>query len=906
MRTTEQPWTTSRCNRLLRPISSRIATLRKEIELQQTAGEPRKPPSNALYAGNNTGQPRPRKPQSFDPEWVPAGKVPSKRTYGRGSRRTNPPSALPTVQGTQPGQIAATPFIARSRIPLLDSPDLHNTPLRRRSKGPLIAKVQKIKDLKKQVSPDIGKLIEGLLDAYAKLLEATCPSVLKSRTGARSLMSTCLQNMPRYIALEEHFAELDAEEADEVRGRDLTDEIYTHLEQTFAVGEGWTHFKEMVRAHGTSLICDAIDDGLLGLDVLHAVVELCMKASAWQEAERFLWTYLPLLKPLPTPSTLDADLFGDTSVYMHLVMALVKSTGRNGFLFDLLEHLIFYDLLPLEWLASGRMKQVVWWRLERTLSNGDERTFGHAVRFLQTAILATMGLSDDTMTHEDVGSLLKPSVRQTLRDALDNTISNMLTLLASSALACRNDDEQDSTSRRLTWVLDYIVTGLLARDEFRANLELLDATDQDMQTFALRALWTVSASLMVHLGGCSLGPGLHYLESATLLHSFRWIIHQYSCSDIDVHSLLTTLPPFISSIARFAGKVRKTDGFDHLHDLITALLSHSSIRLPHKLWNVQRLALETCQEFAQSSNDSAHFAYARQVEGLMSKMGKVMLVQSPGKNDSPEARRGWRLEEGIGEWVACTPFAKKDDRSGRRQCRGARDGRTHLPSPASSVSTQSGEGVDEDARMRGRTAKRFTTTNSKRPRASSPTVVIPYKKVCLTPDSAASSSSRHDPLISYSGTSEQHSPVSGNDKGLRRSGRTKTQRKEGESRSSHHSLRKVAPKNYAEAGEEEDHDGGEVGPQSGSESNVQHAGAATDAEESDNDELGKTPARLQRSTGTAAKRGPTRRAGTTQLPCVKKGTETRRRRSTRLRTWSLLVAKKHFEESESEDELRFC
>lgn len=902
----EQPWTTSRCNRLLRPISSRIATLKKELEFQQKAGETRRP-TNASLAGP-TSQPRPRKPQCFDPEWVPTAKAPGKRTYGRGGRRSNPSNAPSTAPGTQPGQIAGTPFIAHS-TPLFSSPDLHNTPLRHRGKGPLIARVQKIKDLKKHMAPDIGKLIEGLLDAYGKLLQATCPNVEKNRIGARSLMSTCLQNMPRYIALEEHFAELDAEEAEEVMSRDLTDEVYTHLEQTFAVGEGWPHFKEMIRAHGTSLICDAVDDGLLGLDALHAVVELCMKASAWQEAEKFLWTYLPLLKPLPTPPTLGTDLFSETSVYMYLVMDLVKSTGRTGFLFDILEHLIFYDLLPLEWLASDRVKQVVWWRLERTLAKGDERWFGHAIRFLETALLATMGLSDDSMAEEgDCGSQLKPSVRQTLRDALDNTTSNILTLLTSSALACRDHDIQNSTSQRLTWVLDYIVTGLLSRRDFRRNLELLDATDQDMQTFAQRALWTVTASVTVHLGCCSPGPGLHCLDSGVLLQSFHWLISQYPSAGIDVPAALSTLPPFISSIARFAGKVGKGNGFDQLQSLITALLSHSSLRLPHKLWNIQRLALETCQEFAQSSNDSAHFAYARQIEDLMRKTGRVMLVRSPQKGETPSAGRGWRLEEGIGEWVACTPLVKEDANSRRR--RRERDDRTHLPSPASSVSPSE----EDDGPARGR--RDHPTRGGKRPRADSPRVVIPYKRVRLAAESVYVSSTRHDSFIASPTASEGRSPVSCAETGLRRSRRTKPQSRNTQSGlwggMRKGSLRNVAPKSYAEVEEEEEEER-ESGPPSDSDVDSGDSLTSTnedeDEDQGDNDELVQTPARMRRSTSARTTRMNTRSAARGRNPkdvtvtCKK---QTGQWRCAGRQRRSLLLAKKHFQEEDSEDELSFC
>lgn len=621
-------------------------------------------------------------------------------------------------------------MVGRSTTRFMDSPLLPRSPLQRKKKGPLISRVQQIKEIKKQTPPIIGKLIEGLLDAYTKLLQATSSDEPRSRKGARSLMSTCLRHMPGYIELEEHFAQLDKEEAADDVERDIPDEIYTHLESTFSAesGRGWRSFRELVRAHATSLMCDAFSAGMFGLEVLDAAVDLCIKTSAWEEAEKLVGAYFDNVKPLPMPLNLHANLFDQkVSVYMHLVRVLVEHTGRHGFMYDVLAHLIANDLLNLEWLATYCMKPV-WNRLVRTLCDEDDRIYEQALRFLQATIWAGIGLPDYSSFEDENDMIvrqLKPSARHELRGALDTTFSSLFTLLAGRALAF------PAQAERLTSVLNSLTINLLGRSDVREDLELVDTTSDNMQNFAQRALWMITASSLVHLERCGLSPGAIELNAAELIKSSHWVAYQYSCHEIDVSQLFIGLPAFISSIARYSGKLQQCDGFEHLESLITKLLSLKDIRLPHKLWSLNRLALETSMEFAQLTNEGNHYAFARQVERSMSSGGRVLLVRSPEKGETPSRPRGFRLEEGIGEWVACTPFAK---------------GRLHgvqselvfsfaqLPSPEPSDHTdRSSEDTPNCSAMAVMAATGATIpVIGKRPCASSPKVIIPYKRVRLS------------------------------------------------------------------------------------------------------------------------------------------------------------------------------
>lgn len=897
----------------------------------------------------NAAQPaRPRAPRGFDDdaEWVPSAKPTggNKRTYGgRAAKRTNPrPQQRSTdiVAVDRPGGIAFTPLIARHGTQFLQSPNLQSSPLRGKRQRPVIAKAEQIKKLKAEMPCQKDRVFLGLLDAYVNLIEATDQEQDRNPRGARSLMSTCLKKIPAYIVLEEYFAGLDKEEADEdginTLDRDVSDEIYTHLEKTYesGTGLGWAALREIVRAHGTSLLCDAFADGIfcnmftddtLGIQALQTIVQLCMRLSAWDEAEQFLWTYLDNLKTIPTPIHLCADLFSPgnktritTSVYMRLANELVEKTGRHGFLYDLLEHMISQELLPLEWLATECMGPI-WKRLVLTLSEGDNRAFGHAFRFLQTTVFAGVGLPDDSVFQDGevdvVLKQIKPSVRQELRGALDTTFSSLFTILASIALVSHNQaestDKDKSTVHRLTWILDYMAIGLLRRQDIRSDLELLDTTTENMQTFAQRALWAMAASSLVHLGGCTTGPHMISLDTTTFFKAFSWVTHQYSCYEIDISALLATLPLFISSTASCSGKASQDDGLLQLQGLVNGLLSLPGIRLPHKLWSLKRLALEASMEFAVSTNDREHFSYARQVERLLSSQGRVVLHSSPLRNDShPAAGGGFRWEEGIGEWVTCTPFVKQ---TGKKVKRGAVRPLALLPSPEPSeieetdeeTGTDKDEGMlvldeeeEEDADIWAENAypqsspvkQRPRSSLGKRIRTSSPRVVIPVKRTrVLTPDSA--SSSRHtSPLVviptkSTSARSSLDNSFTSfssetSDPGPRRSHRTRTSTNVSKaprptrSRSSlDNNLRNITPKSYLFDGD--------------------------DVEDEDTDELGKTPA------GMKSKWKNSTAAAVVGRSKIEEKTRRRSGRRTENRIPLTVVQNLRQGDEESEDELSF-
>jgi hypothetical protein len=768
---------TTRCNRLLRPLQTKLAKLRKELERPRTPQEDRRSSATAFalkassrrtHVSQNARQPRGLEKRK-DPDWMPdtgSGGA-SKKTYGgRGAKKPSSRMSLSGGIDARPGAIAFTPLVARTGSRFQDSPQLHDSPLKRRNnyRGPLLAKVN-VQDLKTQMPAEIGKLVKSLSESYANLLQATTAGEEKRWNGTRSLFGACLRKLPQYIALEEHFAELDKEDESGDEDTDVSQEIYSYLEQLYETtpGQGWRGFKQVVRAHGTQLLCDALGDQILGLETLHLLVVHCLNAYAWDEAEKFLVSFLPCVKPLPMPNTLYANLFDEQrSLYMWMVKDFVARTGRYRFLYDHLEYLISQELLPLEWLATECMRPV-WDRLVRSLSDGDQRSSASAFRFFETAIFAGIGLPDENLYGtgeiDTFPRQYKPSSRQEFRDALDTTYSSLLTVFSSIVLINQYREEPAGrlTVKRIVWALDSIVIDLLKRRDIQDDLAMLGPLEDHLQLFAQRAVWAVFASFLVHLEGCQQDPNLMSLDVATAGGAITWAISQYSSKHIDYSELLGTLPSFVSAAARGTGRIWKDDGFDQMQRLVQGMLSISGLRLPHKLWTMKRLALESVRDFAQSTNEAQHMAYARDVEQSMRMKGHVVIAPTPHKNDSPSAVGGFRWEEGIGEWVTCTPFTKEAIKRVSRKpvpalqllpspeasdLEDIEDGELSGPAltPSNNMSMWEALADDEDADDHvppsspiKNTTRRSTCSLGKRSRMPSPMVVVPAKRTAITP-----------------------------------------------------------------------------------------------------------------------------------------------------------------------------
>lgn len=253
------------------------------------------------------------------------------RKYGvRNEPRTVPSKPENSAKTkTRPGEICiSTPHLARTRPDALDTPDRLDSgsrndglelsaqsPTLQKSRGgrsdPLKSKAH-LQDMKRTVSPEEWTLYEHLHEAVSNLLKATTAASPPTQDSPRSLLSTCLRQVPAYIELEEYWRQED----DEDDKTDLSSEIYTHLESTLGSAQGWTPLREIVRAHGISSLKQVITEGLLTAPMVHAIAALFYQHQAVSEADDLLDTFLTL-DVLEAPQSLEAELI-PKGVYLSL------------------------------------------------------------------------------------------------------------------------------------------------------------------------------------------------------------------------------------------------------------------------------------------------------------------------------------------------------------------------------------------------------------------------------------------------------------------------------------------------------------------------------------------------------------------------------------------------------------
>lgn len=697
------PWTTARCNRLLRPIASRLAILRKNLQTtksqimenhdsQQNALF--KPAPAAVRRVNISQGLKETRPRGFDkaqdPDWIPAArpKCSTKRTYrGRPVKVPAPAKPIPDTRFLgQPGEVCLpTPFISRSFGKLQDSPQFQNTPLKFaacKGRRPLYTKPKDhLQNLKMEMTPEMWKQVDGLYGGFSNLLQTTKAPAEKTRKGTRSLMSSCLRQVPAYIALEEYWQTQDDFEDDD--DRDISAEVYEDLESLGArEGQGWRQLREVVRAHAVCLLRNAIEDEVLGPGIIQGLYRLCMNASAWNEAEEFLASYVSVQKPMAPPPNLCSDLFNaETSPSLSMLYEFIGRTWRYHFLYDQLELMLSQELLPVEWLATQGMLPI-WSRIVRTLSDGGHRTYANAFRLLETAVLCGIGCQIPLYSFvieefpregvQDLYSLKRnsPVAKLDIRNALSNTFSSLLTLLASVALVSntRVEEVDRATMHSVTWALDAVALNIATKEDIGSELLNYPRTPEDIQTCSERALRSLAAAFLVHLGGCNLGSELVSVG----LNEQILIINQIGSTPPQNASCglaaIESLPKLVCSTVRCAGRAWQDDGFDQLQRLVQSLISPPKSASSHSHWFMKRLALDTSLEFAEESKAADHSAFAREIEKAVQSFGPIKPMKSPTKpTASPAKGSGFRWEEGICEWVACTPHTRQQVKRAARK-----------------------------------------------------------------------------------------------------------------------------------------------------------------------------------------------------------------------------------------------
>ncbi|KAI9836724.1 MAG: hypothetical protein M1837_003256 [Sclerophora amabilis] len=488
--TAQAPWTTARCNRLLRPLISKLDALRKRslagtrVDVEQDHSRVR---SQRASRDNQSRDPTTERDiksshgnsDQFDRDWIPGqpeGRKLKNKYSAKGSRNERRPlargkAAENNVPSNEviPGLITvATPVISRAKAEILEigtheceearapgndggKSDNDKPPRRRCVRAPSRKTQSEIlsvslKPLKKAVDPSLWNLYEGLSASFEVLLKATSGIRSTPRTGTRSLFSSCLRQMPEFIKVEDRWnqeAEMNKNGHAMESDRDIASNVFAELETLGTSSrQGWKPLREVVRAYGVSLLADAARANILHPEFLKPLILLCVESGALADAETLLASFISASPSIPEPSSPQSELFHrSTSITLNTLAYFAKLANRRGFQYRQLTRLLRNGRLSPTWLSTGDMAQI-WALVIQSLSQEDQE-LPYAIELATVALsVASDSLpedgrnlrhfSDNGATRIQAFTSIEPKSK--MSGALDNTIFSLLATLFAIAI----------------------------------------------------------------------------------------------------------------------------------------------------------------------------------------------------------------------------------------------------------------------------------------------------------------------------------------------------------------------------------------------------------------------------------------------------------------------------------------
>lgn len=694
---TTVPWTTARCKRLLRPISSRLTLLKKRKPSHTDNGSAASSSKQDQTTHHSTVSNFVRNRQwttssagldRTDPEWEPeeAPRKKLKRTYSSKSGSLNLKGKIvhESHLGIQGASVQLpSPLVGRCLSTgsgrETDTTDevsfsttrasLHHVVLPRTSNGgyPWTSKSNprdKFRRLAKSVAPLQWMIYDGLYSALHTLLAGTAKTRLRSETDAPSLFSMCLRKLPSYIAQEQALA--DGEDPDEPE--DVVSFMYNELE---GYSTARSPMSEVVRAHGILLFCESIEEGFIVPSIARNLVILCLQNSAYAEAERLISSMLKSLRSVSRPRNASDQLFAQTtSPALQALRDLSLQSGRYTFLFRQLSTLFAQGILPVGWTASQDMVDV-WNRALRAITQNQDDAL-EAMNLIRAAtsrlyLFDASNISDlvhqERKRHQclisepakasEGGVGLSTAEDEKIENALIGTFTNICTILLSTVYTnvvpsdLRHQRTVDAMASSLS--LRCLAIDSLQAIYFRNNRPPTDTAPSPLSSLVHIPYLSIRLCLPEE---ATRGKGAQQTSSCFLSPS----------SATSAKNLLDVSSTFLCSIAQCCSRITLSTPFMIMKHIITNL-QNISLRSPDLMF-LSQLAVSAAFEFAEITMRQEHLDWALRVEEACTDG-----VVEPGKaadripNGFSKAENrpalSFRWEDSICEWVACTPAPTK-------------------------------------------------------------------------------------------------------------------------------------------------------------------------------------------------------------------------------------------------------
>ncbi|KAL8659541.1 MAG: hypothetical protein Q9226_000383 [Calogaya cf. arnoldii] len=712
----QAPWTAARCQRLLRPLSSKIALLRKERQYNSRAGD-FETASNCLTGVASNPQGRAHDPGSrrrtigagnvADQEWAPNPRPRKKlkRTYS--SKNLTIQHTAGSSQTSAINQSVRTP----SEITIPDNffqPNGRTATRGEASDGSQHLQLNPRDDLCAQrpnsrddgehrrflwtraprshssVKPSFQRrLTDGICNGLDALLKTTThqkSTQLRAR-GARSLFAICLRKVPDLITQEESWYKTEDPEGDV----DVSSLMYTDLESlsTSTCG-GWMPLQQTVRAHGVSMVGSAICEGLIGFDVVRCILVRFCLSRAYDEAQHILQCLIQTVKPLHNHQKPPVQ----TCSILESLNGFVHASGRHSFRYRQLTWLLSSGRLPLEWIGRADMIET-WNKAVQSITQAEDDA-GPATELLRVATSMTYGCHGQSAATLIHGLRLQRQGHAKAAKAYMVSLGHQTRWPRVSQLAL-HDGEHNMRNEKASSTISSLMTvicaiGLLRSAGQASSLDSLCPSDktalqdvaidaQQMLELASDRVLSIQSDLMtLPLLAAGLVQATFCRNQQSFAATIPALFDRLSgLADDDL--TVEECGSFLCAVAECCARATHDEVFEHTKKMVQHIRriaeSLKAVSASDELCN--RMGLAAALEYAEKTKHPKHLHWALDVEqavlGAHLRFARQTPVKTPLRGQA-QTRNGYRWEGGICEWIAKTPAIAlaKPQALGQRGC----------------------------------------------------------------------------------------------------------------------------------------------------------------------------------------------------------------------------------------------
>lgn len=629
-----QPWTTTRCHRLLRPLKTHISALRREAVLEDSDRL-----SDDVAEDSSAAVSRAKIQHTYSRR----GRKPQPRAQPDGLKQSKTPKRIARRKITQPGEIVLpTPIIRRARgqqlasplqQPSLADPGVAANGKKRfatlnghRTSSLIAALESEMQPLRTRITATKFSLYEATLRALHSLLAATAEPSPKL-AGSKSLMAMCLRKIPEYIGELEYWEQREAEEQgtkSALQNSEVSIQIYDEIQDLLPINYGSSHLRSVVRAHGIKVIRDSIAEGLFDDTFSILLAKLCCETQSYQECEELLQELVD--RSYPRPKGVDS-LFDESRKLAPLkaLRDFAKESNRPQFMLRQLSKLISQQLLPIHWLSTKEFGSI-WSGMVKGLStNGPcDDTLSFSVQVITS--LSTQARSGSFSLRPQIHDL-KTLSQQTLVSAITSIAT--LPILGQEARDITvhpfNQENVSAISRRAGYIIQTCIYELRRTRKSSWISTILRLAAYLTSTAHSSPKDTYVSEIWCRIrAGQRVADGKQEYEAATAL---------------------------ISSISQCCGRGTSRPPHHYLIKLCDQLDQGLSME------GQSRKIRADCAFFlAERTNDLRDLAFAESLDPA----GIQHSIQpTPRKESATSPFYGYRWEEDICEWVIATPAPKQ-------------------------------------------------------------------------------------------------------------------------------------------------------------------------------------------------------------------------------------------------------